>query len=302
MKADKKGFFSDYYYQISQNAKKDKPIYIAIMPNNTPGTVIPDDESDYQETFRGFARTRWMKSNISRLLREKLEIATLVPAFPTQNNSGVYSNLLNDKSMNHKRKRWNRVDLQLIKIIEDARKNLEKQGYKVHEKVLFYGFSSQADFANRFALLHPHLVKAVAVGGIVDYITPPISEYKNKKLNYPVGIADIDAIGKHEFSLDALKDVKFFWFDGNDDTNTTFNKHYGVWKNEDIDLIYEIFAGKKYDEKKLYDAKILENVLKIMKEKNINFTYKRYKNVRHDFTNEMKNDVVEFFSKITTEK
>jgi hypothetical protein len=44
----KKGFYSDYFYQISDLATKDKEIYIAIIPNNTPGTIIPEDDDDYK--------------------------------------------------------------------------------------------------------------------------------------------------------------------------------------------------------------------------------------------------------------
>lgn len=294
----KKGFYSDYFYQISDLTTKDKEIYIAIIPNNTAGTIIPEDEADYKVLWNGYAKTWSLNSSMSKFLREKLPIVTLAPAFPTQDNSGTYSNALNRKSMQDIRKEWNRQDLQLVAMIKDLQAKLKKDGYKIHEKVLFYGFSSQSDFANRFALLHPQLVEAVAVGGIVDYITLPISEYKGKKLNYPVGVADLDSIGNHQFDIAEFKKIKFFWYDGADDTNTTFYKQYGFWDNADIDLIFELFVGKKYDEKHVYDKKLLDTNLRILKENGVNFEYKTYPKVKHQITQEMENNVVEFFDKI----
>ena len=52
----------------------------------------------------------------------------------------------------------------------------------------------------------------------------------------------------------------------------------------------------------MYDKKILQNNLKIFKKEGVDFEYKIYPKVKHDFTNEMKNDVVKFFDKIHTQK
>ncbi len=298
----KKGFYSDYFYQISDLTTRDKEIYIAILPNNTPGTIIPEDYGDYKTLWNGYAKTWGINSGMSKLLRDKLPIITLSPAFPTQDNSGTYSNVLNKKSINDARKEWNRQDLQLIEIIKDLKNRLKKEGYKIHDKVLFYGFSSQADFANRFALLHPQLVEAVAVGGIVDYITLPISEYKNQKLNYPLGVADVKGIDNNEFNLDEFRKIKFFWYDGADDTNTTFKKCYKVWSDNDIDITFQLFTNRKYDENRVHDKKILKNCLKILKENGVNFEYKTYPKIKHYITQEMKNDVVKFFDKILNPK
>ena len=67
------------------------------------------------------------------------------------------------------RSEWLRHDLQLIQIIKNMKIRLKKQGFNVDERVSFIGFSSQSDFATRFAFLHPEIVKIVAVGGSVDY-------------------------------------------------------------------------------------------------------------------------------------
>ncbi len=291
----KSGFYSDYFYEISQNTTKNDKINIVIIPNNTPGTIIPEDDGGYQSLWNGYAKTWGIGSKISRLLLENLKIVILAPAFPTQNNSGIYSNQLNKKSMETDRSEWLRHDLQLIQIIKNMKIRLKKQGFNVDERVSFIGFSSQSDFATRFAILHPEIVKIVAVGGIVDYLTLPISEYQNQQLPYPLGVNDVKKFEKTNFNLETLKNVKFFLFDGEDDKNTTFNKQYGVWSENDIDLIFKLFADNKYDENNLYNPKILHQCLEIWRENGINFEYKKYPNTKHNFTYEMKTDVLDFF-------
>jgi len=60
-----------------------------------------------------------------------------------------------------------RIDLQLIAMIEDARERLLPMGMHTDVKVFMWGFSATGMFVNRFTLLHPERVKAVASGSPV---------------------------------------------------------------------------------------------------------------------------------------
>jgi len=291
----KSGFYSDYFYEISKNATKNDKINIIIIPNNTPGTIIPEDDGDYRTLWNEYAKTWGMGSKMSQILLENLKIVMLAPAFPTQNNSGVYANHLNKKSMETQKPEWHRHDLQLIQIIKNLKIRLKKQGFDVDKKVSFIGFSAQSDFATRFTILHPEIVKIVAVGGIVDYLTLPISEYQNQQLPYPLGVNDVKKFEKTNFKPDALKKVQFFLFDGAGDKNTTLDKQHNVWSNEDIDLIFKLFADNKYEKENPYNRKILDQCLEIWRENGMNFEYKKYPNTKHNFTDAMKTDVLEFF-------
>ena len=51
---------------------------------------------------------------------------------------------------------------------------------------------------NRFALLHPDIVKLVIAGGVSGTLILPFKKYKNNSLMYPVGIGNIDEISDYK--------------------------------------------------------------------------------------------------------
>ena len=134
------------------------------------------------------------------------------------------SNSLNKNTRGLKDDNLERVDLQLICMIKNARSVLNKAGIKVDEKVIIDGFSASSKFANRFTLLHPELVKLCIGGGISGSLTLPLYDVNGEKLLWPVGVGNIkellgqDAvINKEEF----LK-VRQFYYMGSKDTNDPF--------------------------------------------------------------------------------
>lgn len=78
-----------------------------------------------------------------------------------------------------------------------------------HERVDIEGYSYNAVIAQRFALLHPEMVRAAIYGGAISSIPIPLTEYNGEILNYPSGIADIQKYtGKSpEQILEAYKDI-----------------------------------------------------------------------------------------------
>ena len=75
------------------------------------------------------------------------------------------------------------------------------------------GFSASGTFTNRFAILHPTFVRAVATGGINSIPTFPTDRWNDVRLRYPVGIADVKEIAAIDFDEMAYKKYRsiFIW-------------------------------------------------------------------------------------------
>ncbi len=118
-----------------------------------------------------------------------------------------------------------RVDRQLLRMVDDARERLADAGYLVPEEFMLNGFSSQAAFVNRFTALHPDRVCSVSAGGINGLVILPkeraeICGFGERDLEYPVGIANVEELIGEPFDLEALeafRDVDQFLYMGEDD-------------------------------------------------------------------------------------
>lgn len=100
------------------------------------------------------------------------------------------------------------VDLekQVYNIIIHAQNLLKKFDYEVDDRVMFSGFSNVSIFAQRFSTVYPQIVKAYYAGAVVFPIVPG-SNYKGKKLYYPVGIAENKELFGVDFDLEAYNNI-----------------------------------------------------------------------------------------------
>jgi hypothetical protein len=106
-----------------------------------------------------------------------------------------------------------------VAMIDDATDRLRRIGAKIDDRVVVSGFSAAAMFANRFAVLHPDRVVAVAAGSPGGWPIAPLSAWHGQVLRYPVGIADVEAMTGTPADPDALRDVAFFFYLGDADDN-----------------------------------------------------------------------------------
>ena len=170
-------------------------------------------------------------------------------------------------------------------------KNLRKKTVEVDKKILIMGFSASGMFANRFALLHPDLVKGGRywlTGGLALFL--PLTNYGEQALNYPVGVADLKMVAGKEFDEENYRKIPQYFFIGEDDTNDSvpYDDSYDLAEREVImnnfgaSLIERwktcegLFAASKYD----------------------NAVFVTYPNVGHGISKEMKKDLIKFFTKV----
>ena len=109
-----------------------------------------------------------------------------------------------------------RVDRQVANMIKHANENLRKSGWKMEDKVFFWGFSASGDFANRFSFLYPEMVKAACFSG---YPVFPIKKEQKYNMIYPLGAYDYKKITGKEFSLKAYNSVARLGYVGSADNN-----------------------------------------------------------------------------------
>jgi hypothetical protein len=103
-----------------------------------------------------------------------------------------------------------RVDKQLLAMVDDARDRLDDEGYPVAEGLLLNGFSASGNFVERFASLHPDEVIAVTAGGINGMPLLPLDRADGRELPYHVGVGDIEELTGDAFDADAGADVHRF--------------------------------------------------------------------------------------------
>lgn len=279
------GFSYPYYLYVPTGMRKKvgntKSLHtLLVIPNNSG--ILSDDSAAQEADVR-----RRIKQNIQ--IADRLGVALLMPVFPRpQSDWKIYTHALDRDAMTTDKKELARFDLQLISMIDDVRAKLAKEKLKFDKRVLMFGFSASAMFANRFTFLHPQRVKACAVGSPGGWAIAPIVSFEKKDMRYPIGISDLKLISGEKFKLKKLRKVPMFMFLGSADENDSviFRDSY---EKEDEDLIFSLFGKTPVERwsvsKKLY------------RDNNLNAEFRVYRNVKHSVTKEMLNDVLEFFRK-----
>jgi hypothetical protein len=212
---ENKGFNFPYYLLIPREIKQNSNVYLYVEPNNTG--YVTDDLNIHDKSAKNLI-LRSYPNEISKALNVPL----LIPVFPRpKEQAHIYTHALDRDSLFFAEKELKRIDLQLINMIHDAQSILRANGIKINDKVLMHGFSASGNFVNRFATLHPDIVKAVACGGVNGIPILPLNKYKNHNLIYPIGISDIKQITGKELDKNAYKNVAQFIYMGALDQNDT---------------------------------------------------------------------------------
>jgi hypothetical protein len=104
-------------------------------------------------------------------------------------------------------------DLKVNLMIDQFVNDLRNDGYNVDDKVFVDGFSAGAMFAQRYALLHPERVHAIAAGQCGGAMTLAGSIYTDTvaaQMDWPVGVYDFPSLVGREFNQDAYRQIAQF--------------------------------------------------------------------------------------------
>jgi len=229
--ADPDAGFHYPYFLYAPNIFDDETDHpILVQPNNT-GTST-DDFEKHEERARDL-----ISGGFSRNLTERIGVPMLVPVFPRPHSDPVdsdhYVHQLDRDTMLLDDGPLERVDLQLLRMVDHARERLAEESYPVGEDVILNGFSASGTFVDRFTLLHPDRVLSVTAGGLNGMAMLPLEEAKGRTLNFHVGVADVEELTGDPFDPDALDEVNQFLYMGSEDANDTI-PYTDAWTSDEL--------------------------------------------------------------------
>jgi len=224
------GFEYPYYLYAPATAESEDPKPVVLEPTNSGQST-----DDFAVQRRAGERT--LEGGLGRTVADRVGTAYVVPVLPRPRSDPVdwthYVHSLDDTTMAIEDGPLERVDRQVLRMVEDARGRLADQDYQTADGLLLAGFSASGNFVDRFTVLHPERVLAVTAGGLNGMPILPLAEADGHTLPYHVGIADVEELTGEPADLDALDDVNQFLFMGAEDTNDTI-PYDDAWTDDDL--------------------------------------------------------------------
>lgn len=280
-----KGFNYPYFLYISEGTSPEKELVLIIEPNNSG---FADDDLD--KHIEKAKRTATLDFYSGNFVAQKPRYPLLVTVFPRAKSEWkIYTHALDRDVMLQKNNLLERIDLQLLAMVEDAKSKLTESGYTIQDKFYMTGFSASGTFTNRFTLIHPDKIQAAAAGGLNGLLALPIDSIGGKNLNYPLGTNDFKDLLNQEFQRTAFLNTPQFYFMGENDKNDAI-PYDDAFDRDERELIYE-FLGKEMLHKRW------KTWADIYKNEEVNATIKTYRNIGHEHPDSVKQEIVEFFKK-----
>ncbi len=283
-----RGFHFPYFLAMPEGEGELTPVLL-VEPNNT-GSV--DDSLAVHEKD---ARRLASGASIGARLAEELRTPLLVPAFPRpETRWRIYTHALDRDSLLEPEGELQRLDLQLIAMIDDARERLAKRGLDVPPEVLLNGFSASGTFANRFTALHPERVRAVTAGGVNGIPLLPESRRGGRALIYPLGVFDFEALSGRSFQREAWLRVPQLIYMGSEDTNDAVAYDDG-YSDEERALVHELIGEPMQPDR-------WEACRAAYAESGANAVLRTYEGVGHGTNAAIHRDLVEFLRAALAER
>ncbi|MEF9952386.1 MAG: hypothetical protein RR838_07300 [Clostridium sp.] len=275
----KKGYNYPYILYIPKEATNNKNSRLLVEPNNT-GRVSDNMDIHEKEAIR------LTQGSYGWQISRNLNVPYLIPVFPRPETNYVYTHELTRDAMMVKNSPMSRLDLQLVSMIKDAKELLKQRNITVPDKTFMIGYSASSKFTNRFAIMHPQYVRAVATGGINSIPTFPTNSIEGKSVRYPVGISDLKSITGIDFNMNEYKKVSQYIYMGETDTNddTLFRDAYS---QEDMELVHSLIGKQMLPQRYNKSQQIYSSL-------GIPAQFVTYKGIGHQIVNYTVEDVIKF--------
>lgn len=239
VEADPEFGFNFSYWLATPESYRDGPVPLLFEMNNA------DEEHSYEEVK--FDRAKAQITETSRQgawLSEELGVPHLKPIVPRPNGDPIdathWTILLDRETMLLESTKYERLDRQLLRMADHARQEVLTD-LTTHEKLLFYGSSSEGVVAERMAAMHPEQIIAATGSGLNGFVLLPFKELGGHTLNYPVGVADYENILGKVYDRDAHDGVDMFYIQGGQDPKNRLKMENG-------------FGGHLWNDRQVYDA------------------------------------------------
>lgn len=278
--APAKGFHWPYLLYVPAKVQRQR---LLVAPNNT-GFLTSDVK------LLELSASCELKGH--KQLADRLGTPLLIPLFPRprtlDTEPALYLHALSRTSLETRVAEYRRVDLQLIAMIDDARALLKAKGSQLAPEVFLMGFSASASFVSHFAVLHPERCAAVVSFSPGGWPIAPVAKSGTEVLNYPVGVADLEALTGKKLDAAALARVTWlFGLGGNDDNDSV--PYRDSFSEADEALIARRFGKTPVARWKA--------AAQLYKGAGLNAQFKLYPGVGHQVSPAMAEDRAVFFEK-----
>jgi pimeloyl-ACP methyl ester carboxylesterase len=184
-----------------------------------------------------------------------------------------------------------RLDVQLIAMVDDARRRLrEDLGLELRRKMVLFGFSASGMFSDRFSFLHPELVEAAVIGSPGGLPLLPVASLNGEPLRYPMGIMDYQEIAGKPFDAALFGGIPRYVYLGQEDGNDSVVFRDG-FDREDERIVFKAIGRTPQDRfrtiRGLFEAQGMKGT-----------TFALYPGAGHQMTREMQADVAGFLSAV----
>jgi len=185
---------------------------------------------------------------------------------------------------------YQRPDVGINEIIDFLLGKFKSNGYNINSKIIIEGFSSGGMFAQRYTLIHPERVQAVAAGHCGGTFILPEEYFDDEPINWPVGINNYESLVGKIFNREAYKEVKQFIYIGTEDLNTTLilNNSITLWESQSqIDFVHRNFGLTSFE--------IIKNQIEYLHNLGYkNIIFKGYEGYGHEYPGVMSKDATDF--------
>jgi predicted esterase len=237
-----------------------------------------------------------LRASATCTVREQARVAStlgaplLVPLFPrpatSEGTGNLYLHALTRAALETQRPDWKRVDLQLLAMVKDAQRRLSERGAPADRRLLLTGFSASGSFVNRFAMLHPKDVLAVAVASPGGWPLAPVATLAGEPLPYPVGLADLEALVGQPPSPEALRQIHWLFLLGADDDNDAV-PHRDSFSAADQALVFRRFGKTPVSRWKKAEG--------LYRDAGLKARFRLYPRTGHEVSAAMQADILRFF-------
>jgi hypothetical protein len=277
------GYNYPFFLFVPEETSKEDLLTLIMEPNNS-GFV----DDDFQKHIDKAERIATLDFYIGNYLSRNLGQPLLVPVFPRSRNQWqLYTHALDRDVMLQKNTSLERMDIQLINMVANAQSELKQMGYQVDKQVFMAGFSASGTFANRFTVLHPDRVKAMAAGGINGLLILPLDSLDDRSLNYPVGVNDFRLLTGDVFKKEEFAATPQFLYMGAMDDNDAIPYEDG-YSLEERELIFDLLGGKMMPDR-------WQTCIKVYQSHSVNAIFKTFEETGHEQSSEIKGEVLKFF-------
>ncbi|MDF1576285.1 MAG: hypothetical protein P1P86_13940 [Bacteroidales bacterium] len=274
-----------YFLFIPDQVPAGQKSFVIVEPNNSG--FADDDLQKHIEKAERIASLDFYPGNY---VAQNLKYPLLVPVFPRQKSQWkIYTHALDRDVIIQKDKPLERLDEQLLGMFKNARHKLKAIHIETEERFLMTGFSASGTFANRFTLLHPDKVFAVAGGGLNGLLMLPVDTLLGKEISYPLGTHDFFDLTGKEFQKELFLQTPQFYYMGELDDNDAV-PYDDAFDQDERELIYELLGREMLPHR-------WNRCELIYMHEGVNARIRTYENTGHEIPENVKQEIVEFFQR-----